>query len=162
LPTVIAAIAVALLISAIVATAGYYLQVRMRRLEQLEETFRPISPPVSGPLPEKKESTSPLLPLIAASLVTIRGESPGTGFKMKGRLLIGRDPNLCDVVLDDRDVSRQHARIRQEGKEFFIYDDASMNGTFVNGQRIDRAPLHDGDRIEVGNTELEFRVEGKE
>jgi pSer/pThr/pTyr-binding forkhead associated (FHA) protein len=81
---------------------------------------------------------------------------------MKGRLLIGRDPNLCDVVLDDRDVSRQHARIRQEGKEFFIYDDASMNGTFVNGQRIDRAPLHDGDRIEVGNTELEFRVEGKE
>jgi hypothetical protein len=158
---VIAAIAVALLISAIVATAGYYLQVRMRRLEELEETFLPTSLLVSGRPLEKSEIT-PVQPLwIAASLVTIRGESPGTRFEIKGRSLIGRDPNLCDVVLDDRDVSRQHARIRQEGEEFFIYDDASMNGTFVNGQRIDKAPLHDGDRILAGNTELEFRVEGK-
>lgn len=180
LPTVIAAIAVAVLISAIAAAAGYYLQVRMRRLEQLEEELPATSywpeatlqkslappPPIPpcGPPVEEKGPTKPLrlTPSIAASLVVTKGDDLGARFGIERSSLIGRDPSLCDLVLHDESVSRQHARVRQEEEDFFIYDLTSVNGTFVNGELVTRALLRDGNRISVGNTELEFRVEGKE
>lgn len=183
LATIIAAVVVAVLISAIVAAAGYYLQVRLRRLEKLEEellapaapmpAFAPTEeipappPPMSPPPPpvEEKEPTTPLrrlAPLIVASLIVTKGEQLGTRFKIVSGSLIGRDPNFCDIVLSDESVSRQHAKIRREGDEFFIYDLASTNGTFVNGELVIRAPLRDGDRISMGNTELIFRIQGQE
>ena len=164
LPTVIAAIAVVILISAIAATAGYYLQVRMRRLEQLEEELLAPPPPISPPPPPAEEETKlfQLAPSIVASLIVTKGADLGARFEIERSSLIGRDPNLCDLVLHDESVSRQHTRVRQEGESFFIYDLASVNGTFVNGELVTRAPLRDGDRISMGSTELEFRTEGKE
>ena len=168
LSTVIAAIIVALVISAIAATAGYYLQTRLRRLEELEEEhFAPILEmgpvPARFPPPAPEEELTPIPPIpekrlsIAASLEIVVGLQTGQSFRLGINTLIGRDPNLCDIVINDPMVSGQHARIRQEGDQFYIYDLGSTNGTFVNGESVLRAELHDGDRILMGSTELKFK-----
>jgi hypothetical protein len=62
---------------------------------------------------------------------------------------IGRAPD-CEVQLDVRWVSRQHAYIRMEGKHYLLEDAGSKNGVFVNGQRVTcPCTLEDGDRIQV-------------
>jgi hypothetical protein len=68
---------------------------------------------------------------------------------------IGRAPG-CDVVLDDRNVSRRHAEIRRRGPVVVLIDLDSTNGTIVNGRRVREHPLADGDRITLGNSRLTF------
>jgi hypothetical protein len=68
---------------------------------------------------------------------------------------IGRAPG-CDIVLDDRNVSRRHAEIRRRGPVVVLIDLDSTNGTIVNGRRVREHPLADGDRITVGNSRLTF------
>jgi len=58
-----------------------------------------------------------------------------------------------DVVLDSLSVSREHARLLQ-ADGLYIEDLGSRNGTFVNGQRVQRARVHPGDRVRLGATEL--------
>jgi hypothetical protein len=84
------------------------------------------------------------------------GPSGFVGFK-RGVINIGRDPR-SDLVLSDGKVSRHHAQIRLEGGWPVIYDLRSTNGTFVNGQRVTRQVLRDGDEIRVGDTKLIFRM----
>ncbi len=62
-----------------------------------------------------------------------------------------------DIVLSDPGVSRKHAEVRREGDEWVVVDLASTNGTIVNGQPVRRHRLAFGDRIEVGETTIEFR-----
>jgi pSer/pThr/pTyr-binding forkhead associated (FHA) protein len=68
---------------------------------------------------------------------------------------IGRSPD-CDIFLDDVTVSRQHAVLRRNGDAFVIEDQGSLNGTFVNRQRIESAELSDGDEVQVGKYRLTF------
>jgi hypothetical protein len=68
---------------------------------------------------------------------------------------IGRAPG-CDIVLDDRNVSRRHAEIRRRGPVVVLVDLDSTNGTIVNGRRVREHPLADGDRITLGNSRLTF------
>jgi pSer/pThr/pTyr-binding forkhead associated (FHA) protein len=68
---------------------------------------------------------------------------------------IGRAPS-CDIVLDDRNVSRRHAEIRRRGPVVVLVDLDSTNGTIVNGRRVREHPLADGDRITLGNSRLTF------
>lgn len=63
-----------------------------------------------------------------------------------------------DLVLADRAVSRHHAEIQRLGGQFIIVDMGSKNGTYLNGQRVESAPLRDGDRIQVGPVTLVFRL----
>jgi len=64
-------------------------------------------------------------------------------------LTIGRDDD-CGVVIADRQVSRQHARIRLEEDHYLLEDLGSKNGTFVNGQEVKQPTvLHDGDQIQI-------------
>jgi hypothetical protein len=74
----------------------------------------------------------------------------------KRRLLIGRSRE-CDIQLNDANVSRRHAEIRQEGATFWVVDLDSTNGVEVNGRRLKRAKLEHGDRLVLGSTELTFR-----
>jgi hypothetical protein len=74
----------------------------------------------------------------------------------KPSVTIGRLPE-CDVVVDDAGVSRQHARIRRTDGGFVLTDLGSTNGTMVNGEPIQEHVLEHGDRITIGETELEFR-----
>jgi hypothetical protein len=73
----------------------------------------------------------------------------------KDALSIGR-LDSCDIVLSDTGVSRKHAEVRREGDEWVIVDLNSTNGTIVNGQTVRRHRLAQGDRIEVGETTIEY------
>ena len=74
-----------------------------------------------------------------------------------GTITIGRAPDNT-LVVDDGRVSRQHARIEHEGGQWRIKDAGSHNGTFVNGARVHAHALHNGDKIVVGSTLLEFHL----
>jgi Protein of unknown function (DUF3662)/FHA domain len=69
--------------------------------------------------------------------------------------LIGRS-RRCDVVVEDPNVSRQHAEVRRQGDSYVLRDLGSTNGTRVNRREVKQATLQHGDRIEVGTTELRF------
>jgi predicted nucleic acid-binding Zn-ribbon protein len=67
---------------------------------------------------------------------------------------IGRSGS-ADIQLDDATVSRRHALIiRTPGDELRALDDRSLNGLFVNGERVEWAPLVDGDELEIGRFRL--------
>jgi hypothetical protein len=72
--------------------------------------------------------------------------------------VIGRSRE-CDLVLDDPNVSRRHAELREEGGSWWLVDLDSTNGTELNGKRVQRAKLADGDRIGLGELELVFSRE---
>jgi len=91
---------------------------------------------------------------VEAELVTLSFD--GTRYEVKQRrVVIGRSRE-CDIQLADTNVSRRHAELRQEGATYWIVDLGSTNGLEVNGRRVKRAKLSDGDRITVGSTEVTF------
>lgn len=91
-----------------------------------------------------------------ALVVRAGGGRAGESFRPAGeRTRIGRSPD-CDIFLDDVTVSRNHAVLIQEDGEFVVEDQGSLNGTFVNRRRIDRAPLHEGDELQVGKYRMTF------
>ena len=91
-----------------------------------------------------------------ALVVRAGGGRAGETFRPAGaRTRIGRSPD-CDIFLDDVTVSRNHAVLVEENGEFHVEDQGSLNGTFVNRKRIDRAPLHEGDELQVGKYRMTF------
>ena len=64
----------------------------------------------------------------------------------------------ADVRLDDATVSRKHAVIVRRDDTAVILDDRSMNGVWVNGERVSEAPLTDGDEISLGRVPILFRA----
>jgi hypothetical protein len=76
----------------------------------------------------------------------------------KRRVVVGRSRD-CDIQLADTNVSRRHAEVRQEGASYWIIDLDSTNGLEVNGRRLKRSKLEDGDRVTLGSTEIVFRRE---
>jgi hypothetical protein len=71
------------------------------------------------------------------------------------RMVVGRLV-ACDICLQDKNASRQHAAFEREGAGWAIVDQGSTNGTLVNGQLMESARLRDGDRITIGVSELIF------
>lgn len=65
--------------------------------------------------------------------------------------------DTCDLVLTDAGASRKHCEVRREGDEWFVVDHGSTNGTLVNGKAVRRHRLANGDRLTIGETDLEFR-----
>lgn len=75
---------------------------------------------------------------------------------------LGRDPHNVDVVVDDPTVSRLHARIRRNAAgEYWLFDEGSIEGTFLNYDRLGLAPrrLHHNDTLQLGRVSLRFRLE---
>ena len=73
----------------------------------------------------------------------------------KDRITIGRGPD-CDIILADRVVSRRHTSILRKNGSYFIQDEESKNGTFVNGKPVEaQQRLIDGDEIQIA---LRFRL----
>src|SRR5919205_649762 len=68
----------------------------------------------------------------------------------KRRVVLGRSRE-CDIQVEDPNVSRRHAELRQEGSTYWIVDLDSTNGIEVNGRRVKRARLSDGDTITLGS-----------
>jgi FhaA, N-terminal domain/FHA domain len=73
----------------------------------------------------------------------------------KRRTVIGRSKD-CDIQLNDSNVSRRHAELRQEGTAYWIVDLDSTNGVEINGRRAKRAKLDPGDTVTLGSTDLVF------
>jgi hypothetical protein len=83
----------------------------------------------------------------------------GTPIEIDGSKVVGRDAT-ADVVVDDASVSRKHARIEQRGEAWTIADQASANGTFLNGQRVTEAGLRNGQTVRFGDVSYTVEIEG--
>ena len=73
----------------------------------------------------------------------------------EGSLRLGRG-QASDVVLEDRSVSRRHAVVTRKGDEVVLWDDRSLNGVHVNGERVTQAVLQHGDAIAFGEVQMRF------
>ena len=91
-----------------------------------------------------------------ALVVRSGGGRAGETFKPSGeRTRIGRSPD-CEIFLDDVTVSRNHAVLVERDGHFFVEDQGSLNGTFVNRRRIDNQELENGDELQIGKYRLTF------
>jgi pSer/pThr/pTyr-binding forkhead associated (FHA) protein len=96
------------------------------------------------------------LPAKSALLIVHRGPGSGSRYLLDQDLTVaGRHPD-ADIFLDDVTVSRRHAKIEREGSVFFVSDQGSMNGTYVDSKRVDRQRLINGMEIMIGKFRLTF------
>ena len=80
----------------------------------------------------------------------------GTEHAVSQRSIVLGRSRESDIRVDDANVSRRHAEVRQEGATYWVVDLDSTNGTELNGRRVSRAKLTDGDTITVGGTAIVF------
>ncbi len=127
-------------------------------VEQAEDVgatriFKPEAPETASVSAEEAERLGLAHRPPAAVLVD------GRRFELTKRaLVIGRSRD-CDVTLDDPNISRRHAEIRQENGGHVVVDLGSTNGIEVNGSRVERAELENGDLIVLGRTSVTFELE---
>ncbi|GAA2226487.1 MULTISPECIES: FHA domain-containing protein [Streptomyces] len=97
------------------------------------------------------------LPPGSALLVVRRGPNSGSRFLLDGDLTTaGRHPQ-SDIFLDDVTVSRRHVEFRRSPDgSFTVADVGSLNGTYVNRERIDQVALSNGDEVQIGKYRLVF------
>lgn len=117
-------------------------------VEQPAETMvyrAPTAPPAPPPVPEPE-------PPQEIFTLAFGGKAHELA---KPRVVLGRSKE-ADIRVPDDNVSRRHAEVRLEDGACWIVDLGSMNGTIVNGRRVDRVKLADGDRITLGSTEILF------
>ncbi len=93
-----------------------------------------------------------------ALVIRAGGGRVGESFTVRGeRMSIGRRPD-SDVFLDDVTVSRDHALLIRRGDDWHLDDCGSLNGTYVNRQRIDSQRLREGDEVQIGKYKLTFHA----
>jgi len=118
-------------------------------------TFHPVTP---GD-PAEEEVSLPLeeMPPDVGVLVVRRGPKAGSRFALdKDTVTAGRHPD-SDIFLDDITVSRRHAEIRRTPDgDYEACDTGSLNGTYLNRERIDSARLANGDELQIGKFKLVF------
>lgn len=91
-----------------------------------------------------------------AVLVVKKGPDAGERFVLlKDETTLGRDPQ-SDIFLNDITVSRKHARVDRAGGGVTLTDVGSLNGTYVNGERVDEVDLRNGDEIQIGKFKMVF------
>ena len=96
------------------------------------------------------------LPPGSALLVVRRGPNAGSRFLLDSDVTTaGRHPE-SDIFLDDVTVSRRHAEFVREGNGFLVRDVGSLNGTYLDRQRIESAGLAGGDEVQIGKYRLVF------
>jgi hypothetical protein len=128
---------------------------RARRDFEPEPQLEPGATMIYKPkAPEPTEAVAPVD--IGMPPEVVRLTYDGTSRQLdQQKIVIGRSRD-CDIQLADANVSRRHAELRQEGASYWVVDLGSTNGTEVNGKRVKRAKLRDGDKIVLGSTEITF------
>ena len=104
--------------------------------------------------PAETEAASPASLGLAREIVSLRFDGDRRQID-KRRVVIGRSKE-CDIQLGDPNVSRRHAELRQEGTTYWLVDLDSTNGVELNGRRVRRAKLDNGDTITLGSTDIVF------
>lgn len=96
------------------------------------------------------------LPAGVGMLVVTRGPNSGSRFALDAdRISVGRHPDST-IFLDDIAVSRRHAEIHRTPDGYRVVDVGSLNGTYVNRERVEQADLGDGDELQIGTFKLVF------
>jgi hypothetical protein len=114
------------------------------------------------PLSGERVGTAVMLPSISPAWLLIEELGmPEKRYEIKEMVTSIGNSSDNDIVLNDRAVSRHHVRIKLEGKKYFIYDLVSTNGTRVNGRKITKKWIKEGDIIEMGHTRIAFKTEEK-
>jgi hypothetical protein len=117
-------------------------------------TFQPIDPSEGT---EEQVVSVPDLPDGAGILWVKRGPNAGSKYALdKDTVLAGRHPD-SDIFLDDITVSRRHAEFRRTADGYVVKDVGSLNGTYLNRDRIDdEATIANGDEVQIGKFKLVF------
>ncbi|TFD33473.1 FHA domain-containing protein [Cryobacterium cryoconiti] len=111
---------------------------------------------IDGDVTVEEQEAIAALPSGSALLIVRRGPNSGARFLLDADVTtVGRHPN-ADIFLDDVTVSRRHAEFLRSGTTFEVKDLVSLNGTYFDGVRIDKALLHDGAEVQVGKFRLTF------
>ena len=101
------------------------------------------------------------LPEGMGMLVVRRGPNAGSRYVLDEEVTaLGRHPE-SNIFLDDITVSRRHASVRRGSEGYAVSDAGSLNGTYVDHQRVDRAPLHHLSDLQIGRFVLLFLVGGQ-
>ena len=96
------------------------------------------------------------LPTGVGMLVVKRGPNAGSKFVLEADVTrAGRHPE-SDIFLDDITVSRRHAEFVRKDGGYVVRDVGSLNGTYLNRERIDDVPLQNGDEVQIGKFKLVF------
>jgi pSer/pThr/pTyr-binding forkhead associated (FHA) protein len=111
---------------------------------------------LEGAVPVEERDAISALPSGSALLVVRRGPNAGARFLLDADVTtVGRHPD-ADIFLDDVTVSRRHSEFLRQGSRFQIKDLGSLNGTYLEGDRIDIADLDEGSEVQVGKFRLTF------
>ena len=114
--------------------------------------------PFGSELGEAELEAIDALPTGAALLIVRSGPTAGARYLLDTDVTtVGRHPE-ADIFFDDVTVSRRHAEITRAGAAFELVDQRSLNGTYVNGERVDRSALVNGSEVRVGKFRLNFFV----
>jgi pSer/pThr/pTyr-binding forkhead associated (FHA) protein len=109
-----------------------------------------------GSLNDADAAAVDALPAGSALLVVQRGPSAGSRFLLDTEVVsAGRHPD-SEIFLDDVTVSRRHAEFRRTPDGFTVADVGSLNGTYVNRDRIDELALQGGDEVQIGKYRLVY------
>ncbi len=89
-------------------------------------------------------------------LIVVKGIGVGQTFSLEaGEVLIGRDPDN-DIFLDDVTVSRRHAVIKDSPRGLELVDTGSLNGTYVDRERVESVVLRDRDELQIGKFKMVY------
>jgi pSer/pThr/pTyr-binding forkhead associated (FHA) protein len=122
----------------------------------LSAGFAPVSTDSDEFSPEVHQRAIDALAPGSALLVVKRGPNAGSRFLLDQDVTTaGRHPD-SDIFLDDVTVSRRHVEFRRDGADFTVNDVGSLNGTYVNRERIDSATLAGGDEVQIGKFRLVY------
>ncbi|WP_431711645.1 FHA domain-containing protein [Glutamicibacter uratoxydans] len=117
---------------------------------------RPSEPSVSYNLNDDERRAVAALPQGSALLIAHTGPNQGARFLLdKEENIAGRHVN-ADIFLDDVTVSRKHASFERVENGFRLKDIGSLNGTYINGDRVDSVLLANGVQVQIGKFRLNF------
>jgi pSer/pThr/pTyr-binding forkhead associated (FHA) protein len=113
-----------------------------------------------GLIQDDVEAISSLHPGTAL-LIVQRGPNAGARFLLDAEFTVAGRSTDADIFLDDVTVSRRHAEFLRSGDQFVVRDVGSLNGTYVNRERVEEAILRADDEVQIGKYRLTFHPQGQ-
>lgn len=126
-------------------------------------TFARVTVPVEealqwSPMTPEDAAAVAALPAGSALLIVQRGAGASERFLLDAdQVLAGRSPK-ADIFLDDVTVSRKHVEFIREGAGYALRDAGSLNGTYVNRERVDAGLLTSGDEVQIGKFRMTYQA----